>query len=96
MKTKEQFAKIETHFRDAINGKSGEEFMIAVINFMTEHKFENNIIVTLHRSNTGNIMFFTDHYLNDTGFVFIEIYDTLSAFFVGSKAEAKKIIHNRC
>lgn len=93
MKTKEQFENIQIDFRNTINGKSGDAFAEAIIQFMNRHKFQSPTVSCLHESKTGNIMFFTDHPFNDIGFIFIEMYDMQSAFYVGSKTEAKMILH---
>lgn len=92
MKTKEQFESIQIDFRNTINGKSGDTFTKAVFQFMNRHKFQTPTFSCLHESNTGNIMFFSDHPFNDIGIIFIEMYGMQSAFYVGSKTEVKMIL----
>lgn len=92
MKTKKEFEDIVVDFRDALNGTAGDAFTYAVLSFMKKHKFEQNVMICLHDSFAGATLFFTDHYMNDIGFVFVDLKCGLSAIYVGSKTETKRML----
>ena len=49
-------------------------------------------MICLDDSFAGATLFFTDHYMNDFGFVFVDLKCGLSAIYVGSKTETKRML----
>ena len=82
-------------FFNAVLGKTGGTFFVAILDFMDKHKFQNKIINHLYESEHECVYFFTDHLLNDVGIVTVEVFGKQFICYVGSKKEAQNIIKNR-
>ncbi len=89
MKTEGQFSELVPTFHKAVNGKTGISFANAVIDFALKTAFVTPTISLLYKSDTEQILFITDHPLNDTGFIFYENFWGKSCFLVGSKKQIK-------
>lgn len=92
MKTKKEFEKIAGDFYNAIYGKVGDAFFDAVMQFAEKHQFHKTVISCLYRSDEDQVLFITDHPLNDAGIVFVEVFDKKALFFVDSENGAKRFI----
>ena len=92
MKTKREFENMFEDFGEMTNGKIGNEFVMAVFLFMSKHNFQYFVVSTLCRSEEGQILFITDHPLNNNGIIFLELFDVRSAAYVGEKKEVKERI----
>lgn len=98
MKTLKQFEEMAPEFRNTLKGYKGElrtEFFEAVELFMSDHDFEEPIASILYEEADGTVIFFSDHPLNDSGFVYQEFHDIRTGTRVatiinaGSKERAK-------
>jgi len=92
MRTEKQFDKLLPAFHKAVDGKSGDVFLCAIISFAMENNFESPTQSILYRGDDGMILFITDNPINDSGFIFVEIFGFKSFITVGSKKQAKAII----
>ena len=79
-------------FFNAVLGKTGGTFFVAILDFMDKHKFQNKIINHLYESEHECVYFFTDHLLNDVGIVTVEVFDKQFICYVGSKK--RSTVHN--
>lgn len=91
MKTLKEFEEMAVDFRDTLEGNIGTAFFNAAFRFMSDHHFENHTVCILYEGDGGKVLFFTDHPLNDAGFVFMEVYDVKSGACIMSmiRAESK-------
>lgn len=93
MRTKKDFEKMAKDFNNTINGKMGVAFLDAVFEFMERNEFEHNICNVLYESEKERIMFFTDHILNNNGFIFVEcITDGRSILLTANKKEFMQVL----
>lgn len=92
MKTQRQFEEIIDDFYKMVNGKFGESFYCAAIEFMHKHGFQSYVISCLLESGKARILLFTDHPKNDVGILFFEIFGIVSYSYVGRKQEVMNLL----
>ena len=89
MKTAKEYQKlIDTDFQKNVVGKYGEAFVEATIEF--SHK--NGLMISHFDFLGGQVLFFTDHPLNDRGIAFVEVFGQESFLFVATKKTLERFI----
>ena len=96
MKNIKDFDKLMPVFSGYINGKSGDDFAVALLKFSCDNNFEYNVVRNIFKCDKFEVLFITDNPNNKCGIVFFELYGIKSFGFTSTLDEARLFIFDYC